>query len=80
MTMDNYKTIEHKLNTLTPFKGNSMSGDWYDNRFIVYSYRTPIGYSTLTGFAIEDRKYSVTTSRHQNLLRRVWGPKAKESN
>lgn len=77
--MDNYKSIEQKLNTLTPFKGNSMSGDWQNGKFIVFSYRTPIGYSTLTGFAIEDRKYSTTTSRHQNLLRKVWAPKAKKA-
>jgi hypothetical protein len=78
--MDSYKSIEAKLDTLTPFKGNSMSGDWHNGRFIVWSYRTPIGYSSLTGFAIEDQKYSVTTSRHQNLLRKVWGPKAKKAN
>ena len=78
--MDSYKVIEHKLDTLTPFKGNSMSGMWHGGTFVVYSYNTPIGYSNLSGFAIEDRKYTVTTSRHQNLLRRVWGPKAKEQN
>lgn len=78
--MDNYRTIEQKLNTLTPFKGNSMWGDWHEGKFIVFSYRTAIGYSTLTGFAISDDKYSTTTSRHQNLLRKVWGPKAKKAN
>jgi hypothetical protein len=53
-------------------------GYWDDSRhrFIVLSYNTVIGYSTLSGFGISDEKYSVTTSRHQNLLRRVWGPKA----
>ncbi len=76
---DNYKTIEAKLDTLTPFEGNSMRGYWdaMSQRFLVFSYRTLIGYSTLSGFAIVEDKYSVTTSRHQNLLRRVWGPKAK---
>jgi hypothetical protein len=78
--MQSYKEIEQRLDTLTPFKGNSMSGVWHGNTFIVYSYKTPIGYSSLSGFAIEERKYSVTTSRHQNLLRRVWGPKAKGQN
>ena len=74
---DNYKTIEAKLDSLTPFNGNSMRGDWDAmGRFMVYSYSTLIGYSTLSGFAIVEDKYSVTTSRHQNLLRRVWGPKA----
>jgi hypothetical protein len=76
--MDNYKTIEAKLDTLTPFKGNSMRGDWDAmGRFMVYSYSTLIGYSTLSGFAIVEDKYSNTTSRHQNLLRKVWGPKGK---
>lgn len=75
---DSYRTIEAKLDTLTPFEGHSMRGDWTpEGKFIVWSYKVPIGYSTVSGFAIDDTKYSVTTSRHQNLLRKVWGPKAK---
>ena len=78
--MDSYKVIEEKLDGLVPFRGNSMSGNWYNGRFIVWSYQTAIGYSDVTGFGISEDKYSVTTSRHQNLLRKVWGPKAKENN
>ncbi len=76
---DNYKTIEAKLATLTPFNGYSMRGYWDDSRhrFLVFSYNTVIGYSTLSGFGISDEKYSNTTSRHQNLLRKVWESKAK---
>ncbi len=75
---DNYKTIEAKLDSLTPFKGNSMQGFWSEmGRFMVYSYNTLIGYSTLSGFTIFEDKYSATTSRHQNLLRKVWLPKGK---
>lgn len=74
--MDNYKVIEQKLSTLTPFKGNSMSGNWYDGRFIVYSYNTPIAvWQTSLVKEVTSAKYSVTTSRQQNLIRRAWGIK-----
>jgi hypothetical protein len=69
---DNYKDIERKLVTLTPFTGNSMRGQWEGDTYRVYSYSTLIGFNRWTSFGIDDAKYSVTTSRHQNLLRKAW--------
>ena len=71
---DNYRTIQEKLQTLTPFKGNSMSGDWDEDTFVVYSYRTIIATSTREGHAwATPERYSVTTSKHQGYVRRAWG-------
>lgn len=36
---------------------------------VLYSYQTPIAYAVGDEFFINDTKYSVTTSRHQNLLK-----------
>jgi hypothetical protein len=73
---DNYRTIANKLETLKEFTGNSMRGRWEDGRFIVYSYSTPIAiWQTSLVKEVTERKYSVTTSRHQNLIRRAWGIK-----
>ena len=81
--MDNYKTIEQKLRNLEDFRGNSLTGRWertFDSRnimFHVYSYRTLIGL-----YLVEDGehkpwvnhlKFSTTTSKHQNLIKRAWG-------
>ena len=80
--MDNYKTIEQKLRNLEPFHGNSLSGYWNDNKggLDVSSYNTTIGQALfINGEIVVDyfnaNKYSVTTSRHQNLIRRAWGIK-----
>jgi hypothetical protein len=73
--MDNYKTIERKLAKSEAFKGNSMSAYWFGNTYVVYSYNTLIASTDLNGYEFDGRKYSTTTSRHQNLIRRVWGVK-----
>lgn len=69
--MDNYKTIESKLATLTPFKGNSLLGYWENGVYYVVSYATIIAIYD-TEAKVTERKYSVTTSRHQNLVKRAW--------
>jgi hypothetical protein len=80
--MDNYKAIEQKLANLEPFRGNSMTAFWNDNKggLDVYSYNTCIGQAlVINGQIVIDyfnrNKYSTTTSRHQNLIRRAWGVK-----
>ncbi len=75
--MDNYKSIEAKLRNRIDFRGNSMSGHWADkNNFEVYSYRTRIAiFNDGDGIQIDSKKYSTTTSRHQNLVRKAWGVK-----
>lgn len=39
--------------------------------YVVYSYSTPIAWHTLGGWYVVSQKFSVTTSRHQNLIKRV---------
>lgn len=79
---DNYKTIEQKLRNLEPFRGNTMTAVWNENKggLDVYSYNTCIGQALrINGQIVIDYfnrdKYSVTTSKHQNIIRRAWGVK-----
>lgn len=78
--MQSYKEIEQRLRDLEPFRGNSLHA--MKNLDLgcleVYSYSTLIARAWPRNGAIavtfwNDRKYSVTTSRHQNLIRRAWG-------
>ena len=39
--------------------------------FIVYSYGTPIAWHSNSGWFMPNCKYSVTTSKHQNYVRRA---------
>ena len=71
--MDNYKTIEQKLQTLTPFHGNSLSAYWNGGAYYVESYTTVIARASGDKREVSSTKYSVTTSRQQNLIRRAWG-------
>jgi hypothetical protein len=81
--MDNYKTIETKLSTLTPFTGNSLTAiadkTWGSISYKVYSYSTLIAEKSWNGNEgewdsyLNKTKFSVTTSRHQNLIRKAWG-------
>jgi hypothetical protein len=77
MTMDNYRTIERKLRNLEQFKGNSLRSEieFYDGKpqYVIYSYRTIIAMHRDGIGAVIEKKYSTTTSRHQNLIRRAWG-------
>lgn len=75
--LDNYNTIHRKASTRTPFKGNSCHAILTeDDRYLVYSYSTLIAEWQPDGERIvSDRKYSVTTSRQQNIIRRAWGLK-----
>ena len=73
--MDNYKTIERKLKAYEPFKGNSLTAFRSGDEYSVYSYSTLIARASVNVLwhEVEPRKYSVTTSRHQNIIRRAWG-------
>lgn len=72
----NYDQIAYRMGALLPFKGNTMSGAWSDDgeTFTVWSYRTIVAeYDAATGRAwINHKRYSTTTSRHQNIVRRAW--------
>jgi len=78
--MDTYKEIETKLHNLEPFRGNSLHAikNLDSNTLEVYSYSTLIATAHAPSSAkrvywLAQSKYSVTTSRHQNLIRRAWG-------
>jgi len=76
--MDSYEQIETKLRNLEPFRGNSMMGlldEW--GSYKVYSYSTQIAQAWPSNdgmrVAMNEEKFSTTTSRHQNLIKRIWG-------
>lgn len=73
--MDNYRTIEAKLKSLTPFKGNSMSAQIaFDGSYLVLSYDTVIAINYGWGLSwLTDKRYSTTTTRHLNLVKKAWG-------
>lgn len=83
--MDNYKTIATKLKNLESFNGNTLTArvekTWGSFRYAVYSYNTLIAEKSWDGTEGEwftyfnDTKYSVTTSKHQNIIRKAWGVK-----
>ena len=77
--MDNYKAIENKLANFQDFEGNSMSGSRHAGIYSVWSYGTLIAdykFGTLDDgeprIKFNATKFSTTTSRHQNLIRKVW--------
>ena len=39
--------------------------------YVVYSYGTPIAWHTAEGWYVVEQKFSVTTSKHQNFVRRA---------
>jgi hypothetical protein len=39
--------------------------------YLVYSYGTPIAWHTAEGWYVVEQKFSVTTSKHQNYVRRA---------
>lgn len=62
------------LARMIPFHGNSMHAERDDDGdYLVYSYRTVIAMAHQTGYGVEvrldDRFYSTTTRRHQNLVK-----------
>lgn len=70
----NYAEVEQSLRTFHDFRGNSCKGYWYGTEYHVYSYGTLIAVANAVtgGIAMNARKYSVTTSRLQNIIRRAW--------
>lgn len=71
---DSYRTIHSKLNRSLPepFAGSSMRGNWdTDGCYVVRSYATIIAiYDPSDRTLYENmQSYSVTTSRHQHMVR-----------
>lgn len=65
--------IPCKLNCREPFTGNSASARWTDSGvYEVLSYATVIAtYSPGDGWNVPDKHYSRTTSRLQNIVRKI---------
>jgi|Laugrefa1bdmlbdn_1035148.scaffolds.fasta_scaffold02141_14 hypothetical protein len=47
--------------------------------YVVMSYRTPIAWHSSEGWYVVSQKFSVTTSKHQNYVRRSVAPLQKVS-
>jgi hypothetical protein len=70
----NYKDVESALERLDQFKhGQSMSARYTSGWYRVYSYNTEIArYSMIEDtWYVNCNKYSATTTRQQNLVKRV---------
>ena len=73
MTYTPYHDMPRLLTRREPFKGNSASASWNSQGcYEVRSYSTVIAtYTPGTGWNIPEEYYSRTTSRLQNLVRRI---------
>lgn len=72
----NYSEIRDALRRNEPFEhSGTMTGRVNGDRYEVYSYRTLIAYRMLNGAGtwLTGQKYSKTTSRQCNIIRRAWG-------
>lgn len=72
MAQATYKEIEQAIASRIPFVGNSASGYFIGGTYVVRSYSTDIAWYGELGWEIDNTKYSVTTSRLQNIVRKVW--------
>jgi hypothetical protein len=75
MSLATYATIPALLATKTPFKhGSCHAYISSSNAYVVVSYGTDVGAWMQDGTKhFNTNKYSVTTSRLQNLIRKAWG-------
>jgi hypothetical protein len=73
MTRATYKTMPALLATLTPFThGSAHAIIDSDGVYHVFSYSTEIASRGLGVTYFNELKYSVTTSRLQNIIRHAW--------
>ena len=77
MSDANYRQMQDAIRECVPFRGNSARGefDTIDGIYRVYSYNTLIASImpyTKAHYTMNARKYSSTTSRLQNIIRRAW--------
>lgn len=72
MAKKNYRQIPALVEARKEFVGNTMQGLWAGPHYLVYSYSTIIAvWTPENGWEISNTKHSMTTSRHQNIVRRV---------
>lgn len=74
MSKATYATMPALLASRTPFKHGSCHAYTEANgNYVVFSYSTLIAGITASGVkTLNERKYSVTTSRLQNIIRKAW--------
>lgn len=74
MTYSNYSQVESAIRDRVPFRGNSATGELFYGVYMVSSYGTLIAsFSEDEGAWVSSAYYSKTTSRLQNVVKRVWG-------
>jgi hypothetical protein len=69
-----YKNYTPETGRLNETDGLKLGGVMNENggAYVVYSYGTPIAwFSLLEGWYVVSQKFSQTTSKHQNLVRRA---------
>ena len=64
-----YGSTVYEYGMLPQYLHDQLKSDQPD--YIVYSYGTPIAWHSDKGWFIPNIKYSVTTSKHQNYVRRA---------
>lgn len=77
MSYSNYTQVERAIANCVPFTGNSCHAEFStgDGYYRVYSYGTLIARImpyTMAHYQLNTRKYSNTTSRLQNIIKRAW--------
>lgn len=70
-----YKSMPNLLAQRIPFTHGSHRAEWLGGVYAVYSYSTLIATFIKDGeiMWINPTKYSMTTSRLQNIIRKAWG-------
>lgn len=76
-----YRDMEERIRLMDSYAHGSSVGVRGPREYAVVSYNTPIAAARLTDsgeweYRMTSRKYSATTSRLQNIIRRAWGHKS----
>ena len=72
MITANYRTMPALIATRTPFKHGSCHAYLDGDQYRVISYSTLVATAQGDNLWLSDRKYSMTTSRLQNIIKRAW--------
>lgn len=74
MPYANYRDIEQAISNLEEFRGSSARGEIDGNEYVIISYETEMARVRLSDgevLTFNDKYYSSTTSRLQNIIKRV---------
>lgn len=78
--MTTLKEAQTKIHMLEDFNAGNLRGYWYEGyerpMYAVYSYAEKIAEQEGDSFEhrwITDEKFSMTTSKHTNMVKRAWG-------